>query len=67
MPEFVMFTEENASEETRAQLTDFKKRFGFIPNMQRAMALSPIVLKSYLHSFDDFAKTALTVSPDILG
>ncbi len=58
MPEFVMFTEENASEETRAQLTDFKKRFGFIPNMQRAMALSPIVLKSYLHSFDDFANTS---------
>lgn len=58
MPEFTMFTEENAPEETRAQLSDFKRRFGFIPNMQRTMALSPIVLKGYLHSFDDFAKTS---------
>jgi len=60
MPEFELFTEETAPNEVRGTLKDFKKKFGFIPNMQRAMALSPAVLRGYLHSFDDFGQTSFS-------
>ena len=57
-PEFELYDETNAPEEVRPALANFKTKFGFIPNMQRAMAISPPMLDGYLHSFDDFAKTS---------
>ena len=60
LPEYDLLTPENAPQKSADILTSFKKKFGFIPNMQRAMALSPETLTCYLSSFDEFAKTSFS-------
>ena len=60
MPEFELLTPQTAPERARENLEKFEKKFRFIPNMQRAMSLSPETLDCYLASFDEFEKTSFT-------
>ena len=60
LPEYALLTPESAPQKSADILTRFKKKFGFIPNMQRAMALSPETLTCYLSSFDEFGKTSFS-------
>ena len=63
---FELYTQDNAPEDARDQLADSQAAFGFVPNLHKALAASPVALKAYkeLHTLaqkTSFDATELTV------
>ncbi|HEY3849865.1 MAG TPA: hypothetical protein VGL87_02760 [Steroidobacteraceae bacterium] len=52
MEKFSVYTIESAPEASRSSLRDVQARFGAIPNLAGAMALSPVLIKSFVPIFD---------------
>ncbi|HEY2531749.1 MAG TPA: carboxymuconolactone decarboxylase family protein [Xanthobacteraceae bacterium] len=52
MMDFSIYTIESAPEASKSSLRDVQVRFGAIPNLAGAMALSPVLLKSFVPIFD---------------
>jgi alkylhydroperoxidase family enzyme len=52
MDKFHIFTLDSAPEASKARLRDVQARFGMIPNLAGAMALSPVLLGSFVPIFD---------------
>jgi alkylhydroperoxidase family enzyme len=52
MEKFCVFTIDSAPEASRPSLRDVQARFGTIPNLAGAMALSPVLIKSFVPIFD---------------
>ncbi len=47
-------TIDDAEPEAKALLEGAKKKMGFVPNMYKAMANSPGLLRTYIHGYTDF-------------
>jgi alkylhydroperoxidase family enzyme len=52
MEEFSIYTIESAPEASRSALRDVQARFGTIPNLAGAMALSPVLINAFVPIFD---------------
>jgi alkylhydroperoxidase family enzyme len=52
MEKFSVYTIESAPEASRSALRDVEARFGAIPNLAGAMALSPVLIKAFVPLFD---------------
>jgi alkylhydroperoxidase family enzyme len=52
MEKFSVFTIESAPDASKSALRDVQARFGAIPNLAGAMALSPVLIKSFVPIFD---------------
>jgi alkylhydroperoxidase family enzyme len=52
MEKFSVFTLESAPEASKSALRDVQVRFGMIPNLAGAMALSPVLIRSFVPIFD---------------
>lgn len=52
MENFSVYTIESAPEASRPSLREVQARFGAIPNLAGAMALSPVLIKSFVPIFD---------------
>jgi alkylhydroperoxidase family enzyme len=52
MEKFAVYTIDSAPEASRPALRDVQARFGAIPNLAGAMALSPVLIKSFVPIFD---------------
>lgn len=52
MEKFSVYTLESAPEASRSSLQAVQRRFGTIPNLAGAMALSPVLIKAFVPIFD---------------
>ena len=52
MDQFPVYTIESAPGDSKPALRDVRTRFGMIPNLAGAMALSPVLIKSFVPIFD---------------
>ena len=52
MEKFSVHTIESAPEASKSALRDVQARFGLIPNLAGAMALSPVLIKAFVPIFD---------------
>lgn len=52
MEEFTVYTIDSAPEGSRSALREVRARFGVVPNLAGAMALSPVLIKSFVPIFD---------------
>jgi alkylhydroperoxidase family enzyme len=52
MEQFSVYTIDSAPEASKSSLRDVQARFGAIPNLAGAMALSPVLIKSFVPLFD---------------
>ena len=52
MEKFSVYTIDSAPEASKSSLRDVQARFGAIPNLAGAMALSPVLIKSFVPIFD---------------
>jgi alkylhydroperoxidase family enzyme len=52
MDQFPVYTIESAPVDSKPALRDVQTRFGVIPNLAAAMALSPVLIKSFVPIFD---------------
>jgi alkylhydroperoxidase family enzyme len=52
MEQFSVYTIDSAPEASKSLLRDVQARFGIIPNLAGAMALSPVLIKSFVPIFD---------------
>ena len=52
MEQFSVYTIESAPDASKSSLRDVQARFGAIPNLAGAMALSPVLIKSFVPLFD---------------
>jgi alkylhydroperoxidase family enzyme len=52
MDQFPVYTIESAPGDSKPALRDVQTRFGVIPNLAGAMALSPVLIKSFVPIFD---------------
>jgi alkylhydroperoxidase family enzyme len=52
MEQFTVFTIESAPDASKPSLREVQSRFGMIPNLAGAMALSPVLIKSFVPIFD---------------
>jgi alkylhydroperoxidase family enzyme len=52
MDQFAVYTIESAPDDSKPALRDVQTRFGVIPNLAGAMALSPVLIKSFVPIFD---------------
>lgn len=52
MEQFSVYTVDSAPDGSKSALRDVQARFGAIPNLAGAMALSPVLIKSFVPIFD---------------
>ena len=52
MEQFSVYTIESAPDTSKSALRDVQARFGAIPNLAGAMALSPVLIKAFVPIFD---------------
>src|SRR5271156_3381377 len=52
MEKFSVYTTDSAPEASKASLREVQGRFGAVPNLAGAMALSPVLIKSFVPIFD---------------
>jgi alkylhydroperoxidase family enzyme len=52
MQQFSVYTIDSAPDASKAALRDVQARFGAIPNLAGAMALSPVLIKAFVPIFD---------------
>ena len=52
MDKFSVYTIDSAPEASRSSLREVQARFGAIPNLAAAMALSPVLIKAFVPIFD---------------
>jgi hypothetical protein len=52
MEQFSVYTIESAPDASKSALRDVQARFGTIPNLAGAMALSPVLIKAFVPIFD---------------
>jgi alkylhydroperoxidase family enzyme len=52
MQQFSIYTIDSAPDASKAALRDVQARFGAIPNLAGAMALSPVLIKAFVPIFD---------------
>jgi alkylhydroperoxidase family enzyme len=52
MQKFSLYTLDSAPEASRPSLREVQARFGAIPNLAAAMALSPVLIKAFVPIFD---------------
>jgi alkylhydroperoxidase family enzyme len=52
MEKFSVYTIDSAPEASKASLREVQGRFGAVPNLAGAMALSPVLIKSFVPIFD---------------
>ena len=52
MEKFSVYTVDSAPEDSKSALREVQARFGAIPNLAGAMALSPVLLKAFVPVFD---------------
>jgi alkylhydroperoxidase family enzyme len=52
MEQFSVYTIESAPDASKTPLREVQSRFGAIPNLAGAMALSPVLIKSFVPLFD---------------
>jgi alkylhydroperoxidase family enzyme len=52
MDKFPVYTIESAPDASKPSLREVQARFGMIPNLAGAMALSPVLIKSFVPIFD---------------
>jgi alkylhydroperoxidase family enzyme len=52
MEKFSLYTLDTVPEASRPSLRDVQARFGMIPNLAAAMALSPVLIKAFVPIFD---------------
>ena len=60
MPEFELYDEDTAPQDSRATMAAARSRFGFVPNLLAVMAESPQLIKAYAAVSDLFAATSLS-------
>jgi len=60
MNRFIIYTKENAPEESKLLLEDREKKYGFLPNLFGAFAGSPAVLEAYINISNLLERTSLT-------
>ncbi len=63
-PTLTQLETEAAEPAAREVLDATKKAFGFVPNMYGAMANSPALLDSYVHSYDQFRQGSAFTPPE---
>ena len=59
MPQFTLHSAETAPEAATAILDNVQRGFGFVPNLIRVMAESPVTAEAYTTLMGLFEKTAL--------
>jgi uncharacterized peroxidase-related enzyme len=60
MPDFKVYTSQDAPENSRQILADTQKKYGFVPNLFGVLAESPAALEGYASIGNAFSKSSLS-------